>query len=419
MDDAKAEAIAEKTREAGVWNTVTNVVVEKFVPVDEAERLMKLPEMRYISPVTLASWNPATDFRLKTMTAEDFDGLRRSHEARRRLTGILHRSGARILLGTDTPNPFVVPGFSIHEELQRLVDSGLTPYEALRAGTSSAFEYLDEQLALDERFGTVAVGARADLILLEANPLDDVANVVRRVGVMVRGQWLPEDELQRMLEAVRDSYRVPEEPFAGMDELPGAAWTASYDIGFGPAMGVERYSLTSHGGRTVVLAQQATFFPPRTSLTMRMELDEEGTLSSMNIHGEVPEGDVDLELRRDGELVLLSGTAGRARVDIQETVGPETYIHGPLMATAFRLAPLEDRTELHVLELELFPEPRLVNATWSVKKQPGETVGHVYSIDVSKPNASYPVELMLNNEGDFVTVAVEQQMGILTYRRRN
>jgi imidazolonepropionase-like amidohydrolase len=114
----------------------------------------------------------------------------------------LHEGGARILVGTDTPNPSVAPGFSVHEELRNLVDVGFTPYEAIKAGTSDAAEFLKKQ----NEFGTVAVGLRADLILLEANPLKDVNNVNRRVGVMVRGRWLPEPELRSWLEKLAASF---------------------------------------------------------------------------------------------------------------------------------------------------------------------------------------------------------------------
>jgi imidazolonepropionase-like amidohydrolase len=100
------------------------------------------------------------------------------------------------LLGTDAPNPFVVPGFSIHEELARLVAAGLTPYEAIRTGTTDAAEYLDDD------FGVVAPGKRADLLLLDADPLADVRNIARREGVMVRGRWLRDTQLRESLEGV-------------------------------------------------------------------------------------------------------------------------------------------------------------------------------------------------------------------------
>jgi len=110
----------------------------------------------------------------------------------------LHNAGAKILLGTDD----WFGGFAMHEELRNLVDAGLTPYEVIVTGTRNAAEFLDAH----EEFGTVAVGKRADLILLDANPLEDVHNIKKRAGVMLRGRWFPEVELQQMLNRLVESY---------------------------------------------------------------------------------------------------------------------------------------------------------------------------------------------------------------------
>lgn len=90
----------------------------------------------------------------------------------------------------------------MHDELGDLVRAGLTPYEAIRAATANAAEFLG---AADDA-GTVAVGKRADLIMVEGDPLKDVANAARRGGVMIRGQWLPEAELRKMLDDLAASY---------------------------------------------------------------------------------------------------------------------------------------------------------------------------------------------------------------------
>ncbi len=108
-------------------------------------------------------------------------------------------SGVRLLVGTDAMNTGVVPGFSAHDELADLVAAGLSPYEALRAATANAAEFLAEE----GQRGTVAVGQRADLILLDANPLTDIAFTRRLAGVMLRGRWLSKDDITTMLERLR------------------------------------------------------------------------------------------------------------------------------------------------------------------------------------------------------------------------
>jgi imidazolonepropionase-like amidohydrolase len=115
----------------------------------------------------------------------------------------LHRGGVRLLLGTDTFKPGTLPGFSLHEELENFVAAGMTPYEAIRAGTADAAEFLNQ----GNEFGVVAVGRRADLLLLNANPLEDVKNTSKIAGVMASGRWLTAEELTHRLERLRSSYR--------------------------------------------------------------------------------------------------------------------------------------------------------------------------------------------------------------------
>ncbi len=99
------------------------------------------------------------------------------------------------VVGTDTPHPFVMPGYSVHEELANFVEAGLSPYEALRAATVDAAEFMGAA----GKSGVIKLGARADLILVEGNPLEDVKNASRIVGVMIHGRWLPRETLEEQL----------------------------------------------------------------------------------------------------------------------------------------------------------------------------------------------------------------------------
>ena len=206
FDRRKIPQLAEATRDAKVWNCVTLVVFQKWVLKEEASRLLAQPAMRFVRPQLREEWDPSKNFLLKGRSAENVEGFRKADQIRRQIVAAMKEAGAKILLGTDTPNPLVIPGFSIHEELQNLVDAGLSPYEAIKAGTRDAAAFLDAS----GEFGTIETGGRADLILTEDDPLMDVQNVSRRVGVMVRGRWLTEAKLQRMLEDLVASY-VPAE----------------------------------------------------------------------------------------------------------------------------------------------------------------------------------------------------------------
>jgi uncharacterized protein len=127
---------------------------------------------------------------------------------RERFLNELNDVGAQILFGTDSPNLFEVPGFSVHAELAAMQRAGLSPYDVLLSATRRVGEYLRKNV------GTVTVGAQADLILLDGNPLEDVANVRKQAGVMLRGRWFAHSEVQRILQNIRDlpgNYRVSPE----------------------------------------------------------------------------------------------------------------------------------------------------------------------------------------------------------------
>jgi len=103
--------------------------------------------------------------------------------------------GATILFGTDSPQEFSVPGFSVAREMRANVAAGLTPYRVLRSAAKDIGEYMKAK----DSFGLVVPGHRADLLLLDANPLADIGNIAKRSGVMLRGQWLPATDLDARL----------------------------------------------------------------------------------------------------------------------------------------------------------------------------------------------------------------------------
>ena len=195
LDVSKIPTLAEATRKAGVWNVPTQSLLEHLLSSEDADEMAKRPELKYMPAATVAQWVDAVKGTQAEL--EDARQAQRYLEARRSLIHALHESGAGLLLGSDAPQIFNVPGFSIHHELQALVASGLTPYDALESGTKNPAVYFGA-----DDWGTVAEGNSADLILLEANPLEDVANVARRAGVMVRGRWMPESEIQARLDAI-------------------------------------------------------------------------------------------------------------------------------------------------------------------------------------------------------------------------
>lgn len=198
-------ALAQATRRAEIAVVPTMALWEAFSAPEDSAVLAARPELRFMPPSTRAAWfKTIADIRAQADPAEGAAEV----ALRRRMLKGLQDAGATILLGTDAPQLFSVPGFSIHRELQVMRSAGLTPFQILRSGTKSVAEHIDKFYGRTAaRFGTVEVGERADLLLLDANPLDDVANLQRRAGVMVRGRWLPEAELRIKLEALANANR--------------------------------------------------------------------------------------------------------------------------------------------------------------------------------------------------------------------
>jgi imidazolonepropionase-like amidohydrolase len=189
VDPARITEIAKLTAAAGTWNVPTLVQLANAKRKEEYTQAWKRPGMQYATKSMRDWWNSDAD-------SSDPAARARLLSVRLSLVRALHQAHAKLLAGTDTPHPFVLPGLSLHDELHNFIAAGLTPYEALWSATRGPAEFL----GAPKEFGVVASGARADLVLLEANPLTDIDNALRIVGVMVRGRWLSKDRLQQNLE---------------------------------------------------------------------------------------------------------------------------------------------------------------------------------------------------------------------------
>jgi len=157
-----------------------------------------------------ASWKDVTWKRFTEQITHDFntDDLatrKRFVEKELEVVNELHRAGVPFLAGTDTPpGVYIFPGFSLHEELQRFVAAGFTPLEALRTATINPAKFL----GMEENVGTIEPGKYADLVLLEANPLDDIRNTQKIAAVIVNGRYLSREALDKMLAAVEKAAKA-------------------------------------------------------------------------------------------------------------------------------------------------------------------------------------------------------------------
>jgi len=193
---------AQLTAQSGVWNTPMLVVWHTMLPPELRPLLDSRPEMRYVHRHVHADWEYDEEI-LDAQVASDPrfhypDDMVQPFYA---MVLALQQAGAGLLAGTDSGSEGVIPGFSLHEELGYLVEAGLTPYQALRAATVNA------ALALGQTdSGAIAPGMRADLLLLDANPLEDIAHTRRIAAVVVNGVYLSRADLDMLLEQVAAAY---------------------------------------------------------------------------------------------------------------------------------------------------------------------------------------------------------------------
>jgi hypothetical protein len=195
--EARIPEFARETAEARIW-LMPNLTAYKAIArmVHDLNATLARPEVRYLPRSSQVMWGPATNPYTNRIRPDRYEPMMRRYALLEKLVREFHARGVRMLIGTDAMNTGVVPGFSAHDEMADLVAAGLPRYAVLRAATANAAEFLGEE---GER-GTVAVGQRADLVLLDANPLGDIANTRRIAGVMLRGRWLSAGEIAAMME---------------------------------------------------------------------------------------------------------------------------------------------------------------------------------------------------------------------------
>jgi hypothetical protein len=195
--------LARRLADAGVWLTPTITVMsnaeQQFL---DWSALMARPEMRYVNPGTVADWGWIEMGQSRAGREGGAEVMRRRAWFSAQISRELRAAGGHVLVGSDAPIAAIVPGFSFFVELRALVEAGLSTREVLAAATVEAARFL----GLEGQTGVVREGANADLVLLASDPLADIDNTQRRVGVMSQGRWMPEEELHRRLELIAESY---------------------------------------------------------------------------------------------------------------------------------------------------------------------------------------------------------------------
>jgi len=189
-------ALARKTREAGIANGPTLALLELIASDTPSSTLAAWPEMRYAPRQAREAWTKQID----GIRAEHWDkaAMQRFVDLRRAMVRALSDAGAPLLVGSDSPQFFLMPGFSAHREMEALEKAGIPPVKVLTAATVELARWAGQ----DGTWGTVAEGKRADLLVLDADPRETVANTRRIAGLVLHGKWLSRADLDKLLEDV-------------------------------------------------------------------------------------------------------------------------------------------------------------------------------------------------------------------------
>ncbi|WP_421798509.1 amidohydrolase family protein [Haliscomenobacter sp.] len=197
-DEKLLDALAAETKKQGVWVVPTQSLFTRWFSPTDANALANEPEMQYMPSKTLFQWRQ----NKSNLTGGNYSEVlwQRFILFRHKILQSLYKADVDLLLGSDAPQVFNVPGFSLRHEMKSLAAANLSPYVILRSGTANPARFFGKSGA----FGTIVPGASADFILLEANPLENVGNTSKQVGVMLRGKWLSKEFIEAELEKIAE-----------------------------------------------------------------------------------------------------------------------------------------------------------------------------------------------------------------------
>jgi imidazolonepropionase-like amidohydrolase len=201
LDTLAIPELAARTAQAGVWLTPTLTtfagIVAQWGRPPAADSALGEGEGKTLPPSLKQYWTGSNPYVRRTTNA---DFVTRALAFQRPMVGMLYRAGVPLLAGTDTPLPVMLPGHSLHQEFVELERSGVDRWGALAAATANPGRFIATFVDHGSRFGTITPGSRADLLLVDGNPLDDPTVLVHPTGVMARGRWFDRPALDRMVE---------------------------------------------------------------------------------------------------------------------------------------------------------------------------------------------------------------------------
>jgi imidazolonepropionase-like amidohydrolase len=206
-DISKIERLVQLAKENEVWIISTQSLFERWFAPIPADELLQQAEMQYMPAATLSEWKERKEAAIASTTGFSTLQWKQFDNIRKQLIKKLQDGGHGMLLGSDAPQVFNVPGFSIHREIDGLQAAGLTPLEIIQSGTINPAKYFN----MSDVFGQVKEGLEADLILLNSNPLDNTDNLQDLAGVFRQGRFIPKAAINNRLAAIAAKNSKPGE----------------------------------------------------------------------------------------------------------------------------------------------------------------------------------------------------------------
>ena len=187
---------------SGAWMAPTLTLFDRYFGYKPAEEYRNIPEMKYMSAAQVQSWiNAKTPYEERGVLT--MDNVQPYLDFRNKLFMTLHKAGVPVLMTSDSPQVFNVPGFSIHHEIELMSEAGMSNYEILKTGSMNPARYFDQE----GEWGIIKTGASADFVLVKNNPLEDLTTLKEPFIVVMRGKVYDRNELKKQLDKIEEKYK--------------------------------------------------------------------------------------------------------------------------------------------------------------------------------------------------------------------
>ncbi len=414
LDLSRLPALITQTIAAGTWSCPTLIVLDRMASLGTQQAMPALRWLDKVAPEVRLQWEAASAV---TRPVADAETLRDANTWKRRILAVLAAAQAPLLVGTDTGNPFVVPGEALHEEIELMIAAGIPRERVLRAATADAGTFLGRPHEL----GVIKVGARADLMLVATDPLTTPIPLVPD-GVLLRGAWHPRGELEAKLAALTAPPVVATDRWEGVPALAPegqVTYRAHHDIARNDAtLGEERLAVGTTGAERVVVAQIVAELVGRVTISYTVGP------RAVAIRMASPFGSVVVSARRTADDLHVTTTAGaRAPVVQIARIPAGGFITVPgaggleVLATRLGGMKIGERRRLSALEINYVPTTALVTLDYDVERKPDAGGHRVFALGRSQGKRRSSGEIVVDAAGHIVAATPGWPPGLRFVRR--